>query len=60
MANEMKIRITADASQATTIMKATQANINKIIKDQPGLEKAFANDSSQKNLDAINKNLSNT
>ena len=59
MANEMKIRITADASQATTIMKATQANINKIIKDQPGLEKAFANDSSQKNLDAINKNLSN-
>ena len=60
MANEMKIRITADASQATTIMKATQANINKIVKDQPGLEKAFANDSSQKNLDAINKNLSNT
>ena len=59
MAGEMKIRITADASQATTIMKATQANINKIIKDQPGLEKAFANDSSQKNLDAINKNLSN-
>ena len=56
----MKIRITADASQATTIMKATQANINKIVKDQPGLEKAFANDSSQKNLDAINKNLSNT
>lgn len=59
MANEMKIRITADASQATTIMKATQANINKIIKNQPGLEKAFTNDSSQKNLDAINKNLSN-
>ena len=43
MANEMKIRITADASQATTIMKATQANIKKIIKDQPGVEKAFAN-----------------
>lgn len=60
MANEMKIRITADASQATTTMKATQANINKIVKDQPGLEKAFVNDSSQKNLDAINKNLSNT
>ena len=60
MANEMKIRITADASQATTTMKATQANINKIVKNQPGLEKAFANDSSQKNLDAINKNLSNT
>ena len=60
MAGEMKIRITADASQATTTMKATQANINKIVKDQPGLEKAFANDSSQKNLDAINKNLSNT
>ena len=60
MAGEMKIRITADASQATTTMKATQANINKIVKDQPGLEKAFVNDSSQKNLDAINKNLSNT
>ena len=59
MANEMKIRITADASQATTTMKATQANLNKIIKNQPGLEKAFADDSSQKNLDAINKNLSN-
>ena len=59
MAGEMKIRITADASQATTIMKATQANINKLVKEQPGLEKAFANDSSQKNLDAINKNLSN-
>ena len=59
MANEMKIRITADASQATTTMKATQANINKITKDLPSLEKAYDADRSQDNLDKINSKLSN-
>lgn len=59
MAGEMKIRITADASQATTTMKATQANINKITKDLPSLEKAYNADRSQDNLDKINSKLSN-
>ena len=59
MASEMKIRITADASQATTTMKATQANINKITKDLPSLEKAYDADRSQDNLDKINSKLSN-
>ncbi len=42
-----------------TTMKATQANINKITKDLPSLEKAYNADRSQDNLDKINSKLSN-
>ena len=58
MAGRIELVISADASNAIKTLKATQANINKLEKTLPNIEKSFVTSNSAKDLEKLNSQLS--